>query len=181
MKVRVTRTQRLDIEVPDGMTPLEAKEAAVSLGRSGVSQWRGAPATYAPESGAPHLPWVVPDEPPSYCGLKLGACYALGEPLPHALNMAMRDALQEWGLAGRTNDAGPAAIWTGETRPPLAGEWMLCSGGGYRTAAHMAKGDLSAPFPIARLVMVRRRRLAPSVEGYVMIVTPLDAPEGGGE
>lgn len=179
MKVIVTRSQVLDIEVPDGRSIEEATRIATDLAQGDASRWMDTPATYAAASGVPLFPWVVPDEDPRVAGLKLGACYALGEPLPPGLSEAARAQIHMWGDAG-PGDAGPAAIWTGETRPPLAGEWMLCPGGGYRTSAHMAKAGLLAPFPIARLVMVRRRCLTPNTEGHVMVVTPLDAPKGGG-
>jgi hypothetical protein len=41
------------------------------------------------------------------------------------------------------------AEWSGEMRPPRAGEWFLS---GAIIEAYQTKNDLTAPYPIARLV-----------------------------
>jgi hypothetical protein len=41
------------------------------------------------------------------------------------------------------------AVWSGEMRPPRAGEWYLS---GAVIEAYQAKGDMNTPYPIARLV-----------------------------
>lgn len=46
------------------------------------------------------------------------------------------------------------AVWTGEKRPPRAGEWYLS---GSIVEAYKAPNDLTTPFHIARLVKVEEK------------------------
>ena len=51
--------------------------------------------------------------------------------------------------------------WTGETRPPLKGEWYLS---GAIVEGYRAHNDYASPYPIARLVKAQKRIITEIVE-----------------
>lgn len=54
----------------------------------------------------------------------------------------------------RPSLSGMAVVWTGERRAPRKGEWFLS---GAIIEAYAAHDDLTQVYPIARLVVARRR------------------------
>ena len=80
--------------------------------------------------------------------LKRGEFYPLGDRLTLAES-------RRFGLSmasDLTIQASMRGRWTGEQRPPRAGEWYLS---GALIEAYRAPSDLSAPYPIAELVKIR--------------------------
>lgn len=71
-----------------------------------------------------------------------------------ALEFPQSEAWQSWMSQGRTEGLYLVVEPTGETRPPKAGEWFLS---GAIVEGYRALNDLSDPYPIARLVKIRRR------------------------
>jgi hypothetical protein len=65
----------------------------------------------------------------------------------------------EFERFGVNNHAKIRAIFTGEKRPPKAGEWYLS---GAIVEAYRAPNDLSTPYHIARLVKVELVKVEPT-------------------
>jgi hypothetical protein len=84
--------------------------------------------------------------------LRRGQLYPLADRLPPEIQAQVRSRrrmvqLPSLGYIGAGNPV--RARWTGEKRPPRAGEWYLS---GAVIEAYRAPNDLSTPFHIAELV-----------------------------
>jgi len=93
--------------------------------------------------------------------LQRGETYPLADQL--TLAECKRLGVRSPGGAIKEGDnwADVRAVWTGEKRPPLKGEWYLS---GASINAYRAPNDLTMTFHIARLVKTRKRTVIEIIE-----------------
>lgn len=109
--------------------------------------------------------------------VRKGQTYPFADRVPGDVMKAIYDKYSGKGPARSSSDwtelrqwcsSYLRAAWTGEKRPPLAGEWFLS---GAKVEAYRAANDLTTAYHVARLV------IAVPVEGVEITEIELDAPE----
>jgi hypothetical protein len=101
--------------------------------------------------------------------LKRNAYYPLADRLLYATReetvrrFALAEEIRTEGSIGRDGwiSRHVKAKWTGEKRPPKRGEWYLS---GAEIAAYCAPNDLTTPYHIATLVVVREKKIVTITE-----------------